>query len=213
MTEPRAWEDATRGAATVLRELQAHGITLPMLNIGGGLPARYADPVPDLAEYGTRIRQAVQRYLPYPVQLCAEPGRALVAEAGVLVATIIGTAERGGNSWLHLEVGAFNGMMGTLLTGNRLVYPLADSRASLKRRPYHITGPTCDSQDSMFFGVALSHALAQGDQVYIYTAGAYTTCYASAFNGFNAPAPPPLRAWRRVCSAAAGWRHAKRTLI
>jgi len=187
MTEPRAWKDATRRAATVLRELQAHGITLRMLNIGGGLPARYAEPVPVLTDYGACIRQAVDRYLPYPVQLCAEPGRALVAEAGVLVATVIGTAERGGSGWLHLDVGAFNGMMETLLTRNRLVYPLADSRASPERRPYHITGPTCDSQDTMFFGVALSHGLAPGDQVYIYTAGAYTTCYASAFNGFNAP--------------------------
>ena len=187
MTQPRAWQDATRRAAAVLRELQAHGITLRMLNIGGGFPARYTDPVPDLADYGACIRQAVARHLPYPIQLCAEPGRALVAEAGVLVATIIGTAERGGRSWLHLDVGAFNGMMETLLTQNRLVYPLADSRATDERCAYHITGPTCDSQDTMFLGVPLSRGLVPGDQVYIYTAGAYTTCYASTFNGFSAP--------------------------
>ena len=81
MTDPRAWEDATRRSAAVLRELQAHGITLRMLNIGGGFPARYTDPVPDLAEYSACIRQAVDRHLPYPIQLSAEPGRALVAEA------------------------------------------------------------------------------------------------------------------------------------
>lgn len=103
----------------------------------------------------------------------------------MLVATIIGTAERFGKLWLHLDVGAFNGMMETLLTQNRLVYPLADSRSSVDRRPYHITGPTCDSQDTMFFGVPLSNGLLPGDQVYIYTAGAYTTCYASRFNGFG----------------------------
>jgi ornithine decarboxylase len=196
MTDPTAWEDATRRSAAVLRELQAHGITLRMLNVGGGFPARYADPVPDLAGYGSCIRQAVDRHLPYPVQLCAEPGRALVAEAGVLVATVIGTAERAGRSWAHLDVGAFNGMMETLLTQNRLVYPLADSRAAADRHTYHITGPTCDSQDTMFFGVTLSRGLVPGDQVYIYTAGAYTTCYASAFNGFSAPTtyclPPAL---------------------
>jgi ornithine decarboxylase len=196
MTDPRAWEHATRRSAAVLRELQAHGITLRMLNIGGGFPARYADPLPDLADYGACIRQAADRHLPYPIQLCAEPGRALVAEAGVLVATVIGTAERAGNSWLHLDVGAFNGMMETLLTQNRLVYPLADSRATDDRCAYHITGPTCDSQDTMFFGVALSRGLVPGDQVYIYTAGAYTTCYASAFNGYSAPTthclPPAL---------------------
>jgi ornithine decarboxylase len=42
-------------------------------------------------------------------------------------------------------------------------------------------------QDTMFFGVSLSRGLVPGDQVFIYTAGAYTTCYASAFNGFCAP--------------------------
>jgi ornithine decarboxylase len=173
--------------ALILRELQAHGITLRMLNIGGGLPARYTDPVPDLSDYGACIRRAVARHLPYPIQLCAEPGRALVAEAGVLVATIIGTAERAGRSWLHLDVGAFNGMMETLLTQNRLIYPLADSRATDERCCYHITGPTCDSQDTMFLGVSLSRGLVPGDQVYIYTAGAYTTCYASTFNGFPVP--------------------------
>jgi ornithine decarboxylase len=187
MTDPRAWEDATRQSARVLRALQAHDITLGMLNIGGGFPARYADPVPELAGYGACIRRAVQRHLPYPLRLCAEPGRALVAEAGVLVATVIGTAERAGSSWLHLDVGAFNGMIETLLTQNRLVYPLADSRATDERRRYHITGPTCDSQDTMFFGVPLSRGLVPGDRVYIYTAGAYTTCYASTFNGCDAP--------------------------
>jgi ornithine decarboxylase len=105
----------------------------------------------------------------------------------VLVASVIGTAERAGKSWLHLDVGAFNGMMETLLTQNRLIYPLADSRTSIDRWPYHITGPTCDSQDTMFFGVSLSRGLIPGDQVYIYTAGAYTTCYASTFNGFSLP--------------------------
>ena len=187
MTNPAAWEDATRQSAAVMRALQPHGIRLRLLNIGGGFPAQYASRIPDLSEYGARIRRVVDRHLPYPLQLCAEPGRALVAEAGVLVASIIGTAERFGKLWLHLDVGAFNGMMETLLTGNRLVYPLADSRSSVDRRPYHITGPTCDSQDTMFFGVPLSEGLLPGDQVYIYTAGAYTTCYASRFNGFGPP--------------------------
>ena len=187
MTNPAAWEDATRQSAAVMRALEAHDIRLHLLNIGGGFPAHYAGRVPDLSEYGARIRRVIDRHLPYPLQLCAEPGRALVAEAGVLVASIIGTAERFGKLWLHLDVGAFNGMMETLLTQNRLVYPLADSRRSVDRRLYHITGPTCDSQDTMFFGVPLSNGLLPGDQVYIYTAGAYTTCYASSFNGFGPP--------------------------
>ncbi|MDF2745691.1 MAG: hypothetical protein K0S88_7072 [Actinomycetia bacterium] len=39
----------------------------------------------------------------------------------------------------------------------------------------------------MFLGVSLPRGLLPGDRVYIYTAGAYTTCYASTFNGFSAP--------------------------
>jgi diaminopimelate decarboxylase len=57
-----------------LRALQTHRIILRMLDIGGGFPARYAEPIPDLADYGACIRQAVQRHLPYPIELVAEPG-------------------------------------------------------------------------------------------------------------------------------------------
>ena len=73
------------------------------------------------------IREALDR-LPYRPRVVAEPGRALVAEAGVLVTTVIGTAERGGRDWVHLDVGAFNGLMEALETGNTLAYPLTDSR-------------------------------------------------------------------------------------
>ena len=50
MTDPTAWEGATRQSGAVLRELETHGIRLRMLNIGGGLPARYNDELPDLSE-------------------------------------------------------------------------------------------------------------------------------------------------------------------
>ena len=54
-------------------------------------------------------------------------------------------------------------------------------------RPQHLTGPTCDSQDTILFDVPLSAGLATGDRVYIGCAGAYTTVYASSFNGFEVP--------------------------
>jgi ornithine decarboxylase len=117
-----------------------------------------------------------------------EPGRGLVADAGIMVATVIGTATRGGTRWLHLDVGAFNGMMESLETQNSLRYPVTDSRASAQTEFYNLTGPTCDSQDTILLNVELSHDLRTGDRVYIHTAGAYTTCYASTFNGFELPA-------------------------
>ena len=186
MTEPAAWADAIAGTAALMERLDRAGLRVQMLDIGGGFPARYADPVPQPSEYGALIRGALDR-LPYRPLVVAEPGRALVAEAGVLVATVIGTAVRGDGHWAHLDVGAFNGMMESLETRNTLTYPVSDSRWATDLARYHVTGPTCDSQDTLFFDVPLSAGLTAGDRVYIATAGAYTTAYASRFNGFDIP--------------------------
>jgi len=188
MLEPAAWDAALRLAGTVLRELAADGIRLELLDLGGGFPARYSSDVPPLTAYGDTIAAGLGRHLPYvPATLAVEPGRALVAEAGTMVATVIGTAERHGRRWVHLDVGAFNGFMEALETGNQLRFPVSDSRGSARLEPAHLTGPTCDSQDTIMFDVPLSADLAADDRVFLGTAGAYTTSYASDFNGFPVP--------------------------
>ena len=188
MTDPTAWEKPVAEAGELMRELsEQDDIRLELLDIGGGFPARYTREVPAPAEFGAAIRESLERHLPYRPQVVAEPGRALVAEPGILVGTVIGRAVRGGKQWVHLDVGAFNGMMETLETGNTLVFPLGDSRRSPSRMRCNVTGPTCDSQDTLFFDVELSDGLVTGDRVYIGTAGAYTTAYASRFNGFDLP--------------------------
>jgi ornithine decarboxylase len=186
MTAPQAWAPAIDEVGALLTRLAVAGIRLEMLDVGGGFPARYAEPVPELSAYGKVIGAALDR-LPYRPLVAAEPGRALVGEAGVLVTRVIGTARRGTRDWVHLDVGAFNGMMEALETGNTLAYPVSDSRRSLLA-PRHLTGPSCDSQDTILFDAALSGDLACGDRVYIGSAGAYTTAYASRFNGFDVPA-------------------------
>jgi ornithine decarboxylase len=184
---PAAYARAIDRCGRVLRRLLRHGLVLELLDVGGGFPARYVESVPPLEAYGAAIALAVQD-LPYALQVVCEPGRALVAEAGALVASVIGVAERGGRRWVHLDVGAFNGMMECLETRRELVYPLADSVPGRRRpAPCAVTGPTCDSEDTMFSDVLLSAALAVGDRVFVYTAGAYTTAYASRFNGFDVP--------------------------
>jgi ornithine decarboxylase len=189
MLSPAAWDAALRQVGTVLRELAADRIRLDLLDLGGGFPARYADvDPPPLAEFAAAIRAGIAAHLPYrPVTLAVEPGRALVAEAGVMVATVIGLAERAGRRWVHLDVGAFNGFMEALETGNRLRFPVTDSRGSPLRTPAQLTGPTCDSQDTIMVDVPLSSDLAVDDRIFLGTAGAYTTSYASGFNGFAVP--------------------------
>jgi ornithine decarboxylase len=186
MTRPTAWAEAILEAGDLLAALETDGIRLSMLDIGGGFPARYADAVPDPYEYGAYTRQALD-LLPYRPYVVAEPGRGLVADAGVLVSTVIGTATRAGRDWVHVDVGAFNGLMEALETGNTLAFPLTDSLGTAEQRAYHLTGPTCDSQDTIMFDAALSAGIGAGDRVHIRTAGAYTTAYAARFNGFEIP--------------------------
>ena len=186
MMRPEAWRAPLRVVGEVMAKLAADNVFLELVNLGGGFPVRYDVPPPPLAEYGAVIAEGLAA-LPYPVRAVAEPGRALVAEAGTLVTTVIGTALRSGQRWVHLDVGAFNGLMESLETGNRLRFPVRDSRRSSERELCHLTGPTCDSQDTILFDVPLSVGLAVGDQVYVGCAGAYTTVYASTFNGFQVP--------------------------
>ncbi|WP_344166744.1 type III PLP-dependent enzyme [Pilimelia columellifera] len=187
MLDPEPWAQAIKECGELMRELDRDGIRLTMLNLGGGFPVGYQDPAPDIAWFGDRISAAIATLLPYPVRLVAEPGRHLAAEAGTLTTTVIGVARRGAATWLHLDVGAFNGLMEALETGNQLRYPVTDSRASAARLFYHLTGPTCDSQDTILYDVELSADLTVGDTVFIGSTGAYTTAYASAFNGFDVP--------------------------
>jgi ornithine decarboxylase len=197
MIDPTAWPVAIDAARRIMTSLSAHGITLELLDLGGGFPVRYdADP-PELKEIAKHIRNAVA-LLPYAVDLVAEPGRALVASAGTMVTTVIGIAERAGGTWVHLDVGAFNGLMEALESGNTLRYPVSDTHpAGGPRARYHLTGPTCDSQDTILYDVLLSAGLAVGDEVRIHVAGAYTSAYASAFNGFTIPAVRLRRSARR----------------
>jgi len=183
MLNPLAWK---RPLQTVGEVMEKSGLNLRMVDLGGGFPARYgAQPLP-LTEYAEVIAAGLDA-LPYEVDAIIEPGRAVVAEAGTLVTTVIGTALRHGDRWAHLDVGAFNGLMESLETNNRLRFPVCDSRGSARRDLFHLTGPTCDSQDTILYGVELSADLATGDRVFIGSTGSYTTVYASHFNGFDPP--------------------------
>ena len=86
-------------------------------------------------------------------------------------------------------------MMEALETRRELVYPLAYSPRGPRRLvAAAVTGPTCDSEDTLFLNVPVPDDLRSGDRLYILTAGAYTTAYASRFNGFDVPCTYDARA-------------------
>ena len=165
MMRPAAWRAPLTVVGEIMAKLAADGIHLDLVDLGGGFPARYDVPPPATAEYGAVIRAGLAA-LPYPVRAVAEPGRALAAEAGTLVATVIGTAERAGRRWIHLDVGAFNGLMESLETANRLRFAVWDS-LDRDPEPCDVTGRTCDSQDTILFDVPLSRDVTIGEVVFI----------------------------------------------
>jgi ornithine decarboxylase len=190
---PVAWRRAIGDAGRLMDRLRAEDIEIGMLDLGGGFPARYVADVPSIERIGSYVTPALADLLPYrPELLAAEPGRHLVAEAAVMAVGVIGREQRGDENWLFVDVGAYNGMMETLQTANGWNYPLwtsVDGHADVPHLPFTVTGPSCDSSDTMFAGVPLPATIDVGDTLYIGSAGAYTLSYASAFNGFDPPTP------------------------
>jgi ornithine decarboxylase len=190
-TDPSMYSRAIERCGLVMRRLDQYGTRIEMLNIGGGMPATYSEPVPEIGAVGNAVGAALAK-LPYrPPLLAAEPGRFLVAESTVLATTVIGVARRGSDLWAYIDVGGYNGLMEALQTGGRWLFPIRTSRHDadhVSPASFNVTGPTCDSSDTMFYGADLPETLEAGDRLYIGTAGAYTLSYASHFNGFPPPA-------------------------
>lgn len=106
-----------------------------------------------------------------------------------MVASVIGVAWRYGTVRVSLDTGAFHGLIEALESGRELRFPVSIPGAGHRTLvPCTLTGPSCDSQDTILDGVWLP-APDAGDRVLIGNAGAYTTCYSgrSAFNGYPAP--------------------------
>ena len=121
----------------------------------------------------------------------AEPGRALVADAGVLESEVLLVAEREGLRWVYLDIGIFGGLAEALDEGvkYRLEVTRDGRRLRGPTREVVLAGPTCDSADVLYrhHRYRLPTALRPGDRVWLGAAGAYTTAYASV--GFNGIAP------------------------
>lgn len=181
--EPERWIAPIDAAAGIFAALGERGHRPWLLDIGGGFPAAHAVPCPPLARYGRVIDAAVEAaFGAARPQLIAEPGRGLVGDAGVLATSVLGVAHRMGRRWVYLDAGVFNGLTETL--GEAIHYRIRTS-ASGEPAPAVLAGPTCDSADVMYRSIDLPDDLAEGDQLWFSAAGAYTTAYGSAFNGFD----------------------------
>lgn len=199
--DPGQWEPAIASAAAVVAEVRRRScgrVRLRLLNVGGGLPARYLEEVRGVGAYATAIRAALDRHFPPHgpggrPQVLVEPGRYLVGDAGVLHSEVVLVARKSYDDderWVYLDTGVFGGLAETL--GEAIKYRLVTSRDGGPRGPVVLAGPTCDSLDVLYqrHRYRLPLDLGAGDRLSILSAGAYTSAYCT--DGFNGFRPMPV---------------------
>jgi ornithine decarboxylase len=195
--QPRtaAWEEALRSAAAIFRACAERGISLQMVNLGGGFPTRYLKEVPAVESYGRAIFRALRKHFGNRIpETIIEPGRGMVGNAGVIEAEVVlvsRKSEADALRWVFLDIGKFGGLAETMDESIR--YPIRTPRDGDVSAPCVLAGPTCDSADVLYEKrpYELPISLEIGDKVLIEGTGAYTATYSSiAFNGF-----PPLKTY------------------
>ncbi len=194
-TDLSAWDRALEDARVVFKVLAEEGITLKMVNLGGGFPTRYLRDVPAAEAYGQAIFTALRKHFGNRLpETIIEPGRGMVGNAGVIKSEVVLVSRKADDDdvrWVYLDIGKFGGLAETMDEAIR--YPLTTPHDGEETAPCVVAGPTCDSADVLYEKTPypLPISLTVGDEVLIEGTGAYTTTYASvAFNGFE-----PLRAY------------------
>ncbi len=178
-----SWTYALGEAKQLWERCLAVGIRLDVINVGGGMPVVYGgQDALSITAIGDAILKAKAKLFPPDVRFWVEPGRAVIGRAGTMLCSVIGSAQRNGTRWLFVDAGIFHGL--TEAMGGISYQYLTDVDGPLA--PCTLAGPSCDSVDIIAEKVMLPN-LRSGDMLVIPAAGAYTTVYASNFNGFPAP--------------------------
>jgi ornithine decarboxylase len=180
--EPEAY---ARAMALAAEAIASCGVPLDIVDVGGGFPVSYPDmTAPPLGDYIAAIGAAATA-LPGNVRLWAEPGRALVAEGGSVVAQV---QLRRGNM-LFVNDGAYGNLSDAGALGFR--FPARRIRLGETEDPevgladFALFGPTCDSADRMRGPFRLPADMREGDWIELGQLGAYGACLRTGFNGFG----------------------------
>lgn len=179
---PENWRVAIEKSRAVFDQMLKVGLKPRLLNIGGGYPVRHVKPIPSIEVIGEVVNRALEAFPP-EVKVIGEPGRFMVSDAGFFVCRVVGTTTRAGKRWMYLDAGLFGGIIETT---EGLRYRISTDRSG-PDASWTVAGPTCDSIDIVMRDEPLPSDLQEGDFVYLRNAGAYTTAYASNFNGFPLP--------------------------
>ena len=189
------WDAAIAKVKVIFERLKEEdGIQLKMINMGGGFPANYIAKTNDLQTYAEEITRFLKEDFGDDLpEIILEPGRSLIANAGILVSEVVLVARKARTAverWVYTDVGKFSGLIETM--DESIKFPIWTEKKG-EMEEVIIAGPTCDSADIMYenykYGLPLN--LSSGDRLYWFSTGAYTTSYSAVeFNGF-----PPLKSY------------------
>jgi ornithine decarboxylase len=184
------WDNALSKCKYLFEAVALQGIKLKMINLGGGFPAKYMSPANELETYAHEILRFIKEDFgeDHP-EIIIEPGRSLVADAGVIITEVIMISKKAKLNqykWVYLDIGKFGGLIETL--DECIKYPIYSESKGYEEEVI-LAGPTCDSMDILYedHKYVFPDGLQENERLYIFTTGAYTQSYSSiAFNGFPA---------------------------
>jgi diaminopimelate decarboxylase len=168
-------------------ELRRERIDLPYLDVGGGLGVRYSDQKPPTrTEYARLVSRMVRKL---GVHLLLEPGRSIIAPAGVLLTRVVYTKTNRGKTFVVVD-SAMNDLMRPALYG--AIHPITKIAREGKenhahRRRVDIVGPVCETGDCFLRDWPLGE-VKTGELLAIWVAGAYGMSQASNYNARCRPA-------------------------
>jgi ornithine decarboxylase len=173
--------EALQISANIIAECESRlGKKIRILDIGGGFPVKYNPEVRTLHELAEKLNAEIARLFPDDMEILAEPGRFLVANACTLVAKVVGKANRDGKPCYYINDGVYHTYSGQVF--DHCTYPVLSFKEG-NAKISAVFGPTCDAFDTITLSAELPD-LEIGDLVYSENIGAYSIASSTYFNGF-----------------------------
>ena len=178
LTELQPFLDATDRLIRLIEQLQEDGITLKHLDLGGGLGVTYTDETPPHpSDYATALLNKLKDY--EDLEIILEPGRAIAANAGILVAKVQYLKSNESRNFAITNTG-MNDMIRPALYEAYMNIIEIDRTLEREKAIYDVVGPVCETSD--FLGKQRELAIAEGDYIAQRSAGAYGASMSSNYN-------------------------------
>ena len=178
LTELQPFLDATDRLIRLMEQLKEDGITLKHLDLGGGLGVTYTDETPPHpSDYATALLNKLKNY--EDLEIILEPGRAIAANAGILLAKVQYLKSNESRNFAITDTG-MNDMIRPALYEAYMNIIEIDRTLEREKAIYDVVGPVCETSD--FLGKQRELAIAEGDYIAQRSAGAYGASMSSNYN-------------------------------